>query len=215
MMQLQNFLPLISRPTRFPEGDQNGRPSLLDHVYTNFIHQSVSGIFHYKITDHLPIFFNMVLPDKPCETFKVKFRLFTEESKQLFKRELINVTWEELITEDKDVNENFDTFIGIFDRLYNKFFPVKVKNISCKRMSNPWITTGLLNSIRHKNFLYKQFKLGLISQVQYNSYRNRTTALIKLTKRNYYLKVFSNFKNSTRKLWQAANTLTGGKCAHN
>ena len=209
MMQLHNFIPLISRPTRFPEGDQNARPSLLDHIYTNFIHQSISGIFHYQITDHLPIFLNMVLPEKPCSTYNVKFRVFTEENKQLFKRELINVTWEEVLSIDNDVNQNYDSFIGIFNRLYNKFFPVKVKNISCKRMLNPWISTGLLNSIRHKNKLYKELKLGLITQAQYSSYRNRTTALVKLTKRNYYLDVFSNFKNSTKKLWQTVNSLSG------
>ena len=209
MMQLHNFIPLISRPTRFPEGDQNARPSLLDHVYTNFIHQSISGIFHYQINDHLPVFLNLVLPEKPCSTLKVKFRVFTEESKQLFKRELLNVTWEEVLSADNDVNQNFDSFISIFDRLYNKFFPVQVKNISRKRMLNPWISTGLLNSIRHKNNLYKEFKLGLIPQAQYNAYRNKTTALIKLTKRNYYLNVFSNFKYSTKKLWQTVNKLSG------
>ena len=53
-------------------------------------------------------------------------------------------------------------------------------------------------------------KLGLIPQLEYNIYRNRTNALIKLTKRNYYLKLFSSYKNSTKKLWQAINTLSKG-----
>ena len=37
-MQTINFIPLIARPTRFPEGNQNAQPSLLDHIYTNFLH---------------------------------------------------------------------------------------------------------------------------------------------------------------------------------
>ena len=208
MMQSHSFIPLISRPTRFPEGEQNARPSLLDHIYTNFIHHSIAGIIHYHITDHLPVFLNMVLPEKPSSSEKIKFRLFTRDNKERFKRELINVTWEDILTEESDINTNFDKFIDIFDRLYNKHFPITTKIISNKRMMNPWISTGLLNSIRHKNRLYKKMKLGLIPQLEYNIYRNRTNALIKLTKRNYYLNIFSTYKKSTKKLWQAINTLS-------
>ena len=214
MMQSLNYIPLISRPTRFPEGDQAARPSLLDHIYTNFIHQSIAGIHHYHITDHLPIFLNLILPDKPSTTEKVQFRIFTRESKELFKREMINVTWEDFMREDNDANTNFDRFLAIFERLYNKHFPVTTKIISLKRKMNPWITTGLLNSIRHKNFLFKQLKLGLTSQLEYNIYRNRTNALIKLTKRNYYMHAFSSFKKSTKKIWQTVNSLTKGPPSH-
>ena len=108
-MQSINYLPLISRPTRFPEGAQNGQPSLLDHIYTNFIHQSISGIIHYKITDHLPIFINISLAESTSQTKQIKFRLFTEENRQIFKRNLINVDWESLLIEI-DVNKNFEIF---------------------------------------------------------------------------------------------------------
>ena len=208
MMQSLNYMPLISRPTRFPEGDQNAKPSLLDHIYSNFIHQSIAGIIHYKITDHLPVFLNIALPKKPSLTYKTQFRHFTREGKELFKRELINIDWEELLDDHNDVNVNFDKFENTFKRLYNKHFPVKTKNLSYKRVMNPWMTTGLLNSIRTKNDLFKKVKLGLSSQIEYNIYRNRVDALIKLTKRNYYLKIFSSFKNSTRKLWQSINSLS-------
>ena len=90
-MQSIKYIPLISRPTRFPECQQNGQESLLDHIYTNFIHQSISGILHYKITDHLPIFINMSIADNLSQTKKIQFRHFTEENKQLFTRNLINV----------------------------------------------------------------------------------------------------------------------------
>ena len=207
-IQALNYIPLISRPTRFPVGEQNARPSLLDHIYTNFLHHSISGIFHYEITDHLPIFFNMKIPDSPASTVTIKFRLFTEASKQTFKRNLINVDWEELLRGDNDVNTNFSIFLETFDRLYNRSFPIKTKNISYKRMCNPWITSGLLASIRRKNNMFKEMKLGNVSQQAYNIYRNRTNALLRLTKRRYYFSIFTNYKKSTRKLWQTINTLS-------
>ena len=56
--------------------------------------------------------------------------------------------------------------------------------------------------------MYKDSRLGLITTVHYNNYRNRTHALIKLTKRNYYINLFTSFKNSTKKLWQAINKVS-------
>ena len=206
-MQSLNYLPLISRPTRFPEGDQNGRESLLDHIYTNFIHQSISGILHHKITDHLPIFLNMTITDDVPTTQRIQFRLITEESRQIFTRNLINVDWEAILIEE-DINDNFETFFNKFKELYNRNFPLKIKNVSTKRINNPWITSGLLNSIRQKNQMFKDRKLGLVDNLQYNSYRNRLNALIRLTKRNYYLATFSNFKNQTKKIWQTINSMT-------
>ena len=50
MIQEYNYLPVITRPTRFAEGAQSGTPSLLDHIYLNFSPPSLSGILHYKIT---------------------------------------------------------------------------------------------------------------------------------------------------------------------
>ena len=78
MMQNCRYLPLISRPTRFPEGRQNGVPSLLDHIYVNFAPPSTTGIIHYQITDHLPIFLNFVIPKIHQETYNIKFRIFKD-----------------------------------------------------------------------------------------------------------------------------------------
>ena len=103
---------------------------------------------------------------------------------------------------------NFAIFMDKFDQLYNKSFPIKTKQISHKRMNNPWITPGLLTSIRRKNNMFKEMKLGNVTQQAYTIYRNRTNALIKLTKRKYYFTIFTNYKKSTRKLWQTINSLS-------
>ena len=208
-IQNLNYLPLISRPTRFPEGEQIARNSLLDHIYTNFIHHSVSGIIQYRLTDHLPIFTNILLPAKNSRSIKTQFREFSEENKQLFTRSLVNVEWEHLLIEH-DIESNYSLFHETFQNLYNHHFPIKTKVISFKRMNNPWITSGLMNSIQNKNKMFQDLKQGLITKEQYNTYRNRTTALIRVTKRNYYLTLFNNFKNSTKKLWQNINNLTKG-----
>ena len=208
MMRTINFIPLISRPTRFPEGNQNAQPSLLDHIYTNFLHHSIAGILHYKITDHLPVFLNFSIPEKNDSTITIKFRLITENNKELFKRRLMNIIWEEELRDTNDLDTDFNNFFDKFNELYNTHFPVKTKQISNKRLKNPWLSTGLLNSIKRKNHLFKQLKLGNVSQLEYNIYRNKVTALIRLTKRKYFFDIFSSFKKSTKKQWEVINNLS-------
>ena len=88
LMQTFNFLPLITRPTRFPIGQQTGEPSLLDHMYINFTDPIVTGILHHEVTDHLPIFLNLALPKKIKQNFVVKYREFTEFNNESFTRNL-------------------------------------------------------------------------------------------------------------------------------
>ena len=51
-----SYLPLVTRPTRFPDGNQHGPPSLLDHIWSNRLYNLEAGIILCSSTDHLPTF---------------------------------------------------------------------------------------------------------------------------------------------------------------
>ena len=72
-MQSQFYLPVITRPTRFPEGLQRGMPSLLDHIYINFSPPAVSGILRLNISDHLPVFLTLIISEKKYKIIKLNF----------------------------------------------------------------------------------------------------------------------------------------------
>ena len=112
-MQNFRYIPLISRPTRFPDLNQIGNPSLLDHLYINFAPPSISGILKHILTDHRPIFINISLPHGRENQQKIKFRNFCENNRQLFTRALCDVQWEGLLIEE-DFNSNFDLFFNKF-----------------------------------------------------------------------------------------------------
>ena len=60
------------------------------------------------------------------------------------------------VYETVNVNEAYNKFINIFSNLYNNCCPivkVKCRNIKGK----PWITNGVRNTSRKKNYLYKLF----------------------------------------------------------
>ena len=181
-------------------------PSLLDHIFTNFTSNSVSGIIHYPISDHLPIFHNICTPTKSHTLHKITFRSITKTNKQTFSNKINDVEWNDLLT--RDLNANFNKFLERIHKLYNECFPLQTKFISEKRLNSPWISQAVINSIRTKNNLYKDFKVGAVSENYYKHYRNTLNNTIKLTKKSYYHNIFCNFKNNTKQIWNIINQLT-------
>ena len=209
-LQTVNFFPHICRPTRFPDNIDLSEPSLLDHIYTNFNNSFTSGILHYQISDHLPIFLNISISSKSQIFHNIKFRLFNHWNKQKFRNKISIINWDNILNND-DVNSNFDAFLSNIKHIYNECFPIVTKTISEKRLNSPWINNDILNAIKTKNRLYKDFKIGLVTELQYKQYRNVLNTTIKQRKKSYYLEKFTNFKNNTRKIWDTVNQLTGSK----
>ena len=83
--------------------------------------------------------------------------------------------------------------------------PHKVKN--CKRPYSPWITKSLLASVRKKNKLYRQLlrSPNPTRELQYKSYRNKLTHLIRIAKRHYYDQRFASAKNDLKETWKLIN----------
>ena len=213
-MQSLNYFPHISRPTRFPDNPTLGQPSLLDHIWTNFMHLSQSGIIHYCMSDHLPIFINIIHQINVNAKHKITFRIKNSNNYEKFSKELQKINWEELLTLP-NTNDNFKLFYNIVYDYYNKCFPIKTKYVSTKRLRNAWLTNGLLNSIKHKCKLFKMYKLGTVSHDTFKQYRNVLTQAVRSAKNNYYRQIFINFKNNTRKIWQTINELKGNTCKRN
>ena len=205
-MQNCNYLPVITRPTRYPEGQQRAQPSLLDHIYINFTPPSISGILKFSITDHLPTFLTFILPSSKITSQTIKFRVFKEENRRKFTRELSHIMWEDILT-SPNIDTNFDSFMEHFQRLYNSNFPIVTKSLSSKRLSHPWITPSVIKAIKNKNDALNNFKMGVTSWDEYKIIRNRTNSIIKTSKSNYYINLSNNFKSSTQKLWQNLNAL--------
>ena len=97
-MQVLNYFPHISRPTRFPDNPYLGHPSLLDQIWTNFTSPSSSGIIHFNVSDHLPIFINITLNLNLDDKHKITLRIVNNSNKNLFTNELSKLNWDDLLS---------------------------------------------------------------------------------------------------------------------
>ena len=73
----------------------------------------------------------------------------------------------------------------------------------------PWLTKGLLKSIKKKNALYKQFLYSptVSHKRQYKCFRNKLNHLLRIAKRDYYDKKLTEYKSNVRNTWRILNEI--------
>ena len=95
-----------------------------------------------------------------------------------YKERILGTDW--LILDVYDACESdFSSFMNIFKSIYNEVFPV-VKTKRKYKTRLPWLTSGLKESIKRKNKLYR---ISLKHRTSYNialyrEYRNKLNTLL-------------------------------------
>ena len=155
------YVPKLTLPTRFSER----RATLIDNIFCNFSHikkTCISGIVFTNISDHLPYF--TCLDQKldlhgPPKFVKVQTK--DETSIQNFIQELNSTDFMGNLNPslDNDPNLNYNKFVNIICSAKTKHLPINtVKFHKHKHKRSPWITNGVIRSIKFRDNLYKQLK---------------------------------------------------------
>ena len=106
------------------------------------------------------------------------------------------------------VNDLFNEFLSTFSNIVNKHALLKLLSHSeQKRKHKPWITKGLLKSVKHKNKLYKiMLKENTPENAQlYKKYRKKLTRIKELAKKNYYEELVGKNSHDSDLLWKTKN----------
>ena len=199
------FLPLISNLMRLTFYTA----TLIDNIFTNNLSQNViNGIVLNDLSDHFPVFaclHDEVLPrSKDKKTVK---RSFNEENPRKFNETLSKTSWPSFFN-GEDPNESYNGFINEYSRIFETCFPLKViKGKQMYKYRSPWLTPGLLKSIRKKNRLYKNLikSPNISRELQYKAYKNKLNHLIRIAKRTYYDNKFESAKKDLRLTWKLLN----------
>lgn len=82
-----------------------------------------------------------------------------------------------------------------------------IKRKCLRKLNAPWMTQGLLRSIRKKNRLYKKLinSPSLSRESRYKTYKNKLTHLIRNAKRSYYDSKFESAKSDLKQTWKLLN----------
>ena len=207
------FVPHITLPTRITSNSK----TLIDNIFSNDLDFSIGvpGNFTFSISDHLPQFLLMPgglggLPKKHNI-----FRRKKNYSGVDIVADSLAIDWAAVLRPDgMDPNYSFNKFyeeiVGILDR----HAPLKkVSKKDFKLESKPWITPGILNSIRRRDSLLRRFIKAPEGSgkdelhTQYRVLRNKIVALVRLSKNNHYRTYFTNNAEDIKKTWRGIKSI--------
>ena len=161
LLVTNNLFPEITLPTRFSKNNA----TLIDQIFCKLSkheYRNISGILLKKISDHLPCF--TALNINNMRVMKPKFVNIIDKGSQAmenFRTEITN----ELNKKNFDMNlmtspnVNYQVLEDTIKSAHKKCFPIKeVKFNKYKHKIAPWITNGILRSMKFRDKLYVKWK---------------------------------------------------------
>ena len=204
----------------------------IDHLITNIDGTIItSGILQYSISDHLPIFC-IASSAKHKNPFKNSTHYYCNIKNlngDVYRDDLYD-TLTPIVQKFQTSSisaSNFDLHfnnlvIGI-NKVIEKHAPLQkviginkiIEKLSRKlsQMSKPWMTKGLLISIKNKQKLYCNFFLKgtAFEKHFYKAYANKLTQVKNLSKKMYYTEFISKNKSNPKKMWEIINSAISTK----
>ena len=203
-----HFLPTITKPTRFPcTANQRGNPSILDHIWINNLDPYMSCILSTEVSDHCPTFLKLPHKKIECNKVRISFRDKSSRNVQEFERRLCS---ENLVDYSVQcVSNRTENFVDRLNKIYQQSFPLRSKMISQKRFEKPWLTSGILKSIKTKSEYFRMHKMGLIDDRTYRTYKNILTKVMRKSKNVYFRTIFERNKKNIKENWKIVNKILG------
>ncbi|KOB74213.1 putative tick transposon [Operophtera brumata] len=182
----------IDRPTRNDK-------TCLDHFMVKTRSKVDTAVFE-RLTDHNPILLYMSHANIPRK--ELSFSKLTINFAKIGTILSNNDIWKAFYMIN-DVNEAADFLINMLQKIIRE-------NSTNKKISNkkqplkPWITVGVVRSIRTKNKLYKKVKISGDEDLKqkYLKYRNTCNKLIKFLKKQYYKNKLTKSLGNSKETWK-------------
>lgn len=152
-----------------------------------------SGNFLCPITDHLPNFLILEKLNISRNVKKNTYRDFKNFDTEKFTNDFDKCNIGETIANLEGVNDKYNSLHDTLESLFDKHAPLKTtSNKKLKQLQKPWITNGILKSIKKKNLLYGKFMKTKENEVykMYKYYRDKINHLIRKSKFDYFSNYF-------------------------
>ena len=160
VLSSKGFFPIITKPTRVAETSS----TIIDHIITNDLTRRLFPmIIRTDLTDY---YLTAVVAIENIERTQSQAMKNLRRDMSHFSSETFNTDVEQFanrflenLTETTADNFNnvFDYFVNTYKRIVDQHAPLKCLSRKKQRLHNkPWITKGILISIRNKQKMYKR-----------------------------------------------------------
>ena len=215
IIRSNTFSNLIDKPTRVTPNTQ----TIIDHVLTNDSESILTpGVLVYPISDHYATSC-ITSSDKPMhdETNSIYvYRNITAMDNNKFQNDLeieLSTLCHDLTSSSvtpEILDNSFNKLVDCITRVIDKHAPLQKASRSQKRiLQKPWLTKGLLTSIKTKQMMYKNYFLSGndLEKSLYKVYANKLTRVKNLSKKLFYHSAIMEQKHDPKKLWKIINSV--------
>jgi hypothetical protein len=171
----------------------------------------MSGTLTTEITDH---FSNFVIVKESIyrhtHPTTISYRRINDHTLKNFNNALLQANWNDVLS-TMDSSLAYDKFLKVYNNLKDEHLPI----ITCrfnkyKHKSQPWITKGLLISLRTKDKLYSKYLKSnntncAHSKNMYITYSRIFKKTIRLAKITYWKNRFKDTKHDMKATWKNVN----------
>ena len=209
---INSLFPTISLTTHAKPGC---RKTCIDNIFTNSpANVTLSGKIETNISHHNTIFYITCIDQNQTDKAALTIHYdYSNSNTNLFIEKL-----EQSISKCSD-NVSLQEFLDIYHESFETCFKLKEPKITKRnRISNPWITDGLITSINQKQKLYNDWKDSQTAKIpagdknchqKYKVYRRSLKHTINAAKTNYYGSKINQNKGDMKKIWSNINELRG------
>ena len=141
----------------------------------------------------------------------------SDQSKINFKNDFESKSVYDRLNHELDANpdENYSILETAISDSMNAHLEKKIVKFNRrKHKKDPWITYGILNSVNHKNRLYKRLMkinrdtpLFITKKQEFKAYKNSLKRIINRAKNYYFSTQFQKNKGDGKKTWQSLDNV--------
>jgi len=202
-MSSLTLIPQISKPTRIT----NVSATLIDNIFTTLPTNVISGTIFSDISDHFPNFLvqKQLLqnPTRPTPD-TITYRLITEQTLNALTNALQHYDYSPIYA-DENLTNAITSLSELLNTTYDIYCPIKKKTVSPKARQKPWITRIILRHIKQRNNLFTLYRQQRIPEQTYKRFRNFVTNEIRHSKRDYFTRKLTEYRNDTKNTWRLIN----------
>ena len=212
-----SYIPKLTIPTRLAENSK----TLIDNIavkLTDNLSLTTSGAIRSNISDHLPCFTILdYLSLTHSAPKKIIINTQTAQNIESLRLELLqNCELNNFdVRENADPNINYNKLLQIMESALNSHIPKKeVRFNKHKHKKTPWITRGLINSIKFRDKLYSRLKATSVTDPLHVTLKNNLCTYnkilkknIRLAKKSYFETCFNKYKKDMKGTWSTIKSI--------
>ena len=181
-------------------------------MYPNMLQNEVhAGVLIYGISDHLLIFCTvLVKPQHKLRLIKKLVRDLTKFERDKFVGDIFHMIENFSFNDNDDIDEAMNNFVFSFKQITDMHAPLRLNSRKERKLAlKPWITEGILKSIKTENRLlnqcYKRNNSDLITQ--FKQYSNKLSTTKCVAKQDYFMSLLLETRNNVSQQWKIINKI--------